>query len=65
MLLFNFNEIQLYHILSDDAVARAAAAAKAKAVEKVLANEVGLRHLDRNNDGILDYGTPGALCDYD
>ena len=21
------------------------------------------RHLDRNDDGILDYDTPGALCD--
>lgn len=51
------------HVLSDDAVAIAAAAAKAKAVEKALANEVGLRHLDRNDDGILDYDTPGALCD--
>ena len=44
-------------------VALAVATAKAKAAERELQNEVGLRHLDRINDGILDYETPGALCD--
>ena len=49
--------------LRDDVVALAVATAKAKAAERELQNEVGLRHLDRINDGILDYETPGALCD--
>ena len=26
-------------------------------------SDIGVRHLDRINDGILDYETPGALCD--